>query len=74
MLDAQAAVKSIKKQHLVELRTMSMPPPAVKLALESVCVLLGESVTDWKSIRLEFIFPSKVLVPEISSILPPEIQ
>ena len=56
MLDAQAAVKSIKKQHLVELRTMSMPPPAVKLALESVCVLLGESVTDWKFIRLEFFF------------------
>ena len=55
-MDAQAAVKSIKKQHLVELRTMSMPPPAVKLALESVCVLLGESVTDWKSIRLEFFF------------------
>ena len=36
------------------LRTMSMPPPAVKLALESVCVLLGESVTDWKSIRSAF--------------------
>ena len=51
VIDAQAAVKSIKKQHLVELRSMAMPPPIVRMALESVCVLLGENVTDWKSIR-----------------------
>ena len=46
-----AAVKSIKKQHLVEVRSMANPPAAVKLALESICLLLGESTTDWKQIR-----------------------
>ncbi|XP_014672955.1 PREDICTED: dynein heavy chain, cytoplasmic-like, partial [Priapulus caudatus] len=45
------AVKSIKKQHLVEVRSMGNPPAMVKLALESVCLLLGENATDWKQIR-----------------------
>merc|ERR550519_215467 len=51
VIDAQNAVKNIKKQHLVEVRSMGNPPPMVKIAPESVCTLLGESVTDWKSIR-----------------------
>ena len=45
------AVKSIKKQHLVEIRSMGNPPNPVKLALESICLLLGENATDWKAIR-----------------------
>lgn len=45
------AVKSIKKQQLVEIRTMANPPAVVKLALESICLLLGENASDWKSIR-----------------------
>ena len=45
------AVKSIKKQHLVEVRSMGNPPPAVKLALESICLLLGEQAADWRTIR-----------------------
>ncbi|EDW50531.1 GM13947 [Drosophila sechellia] len=51
VIDAQAAVKSIRKQQLVEVRTMANPPSVVKLALESICLLLGENATDWKSIR-----------------------
>jgi len=51
VIDAQNAVKSIKKQHLVEVRSMANPPPLIKMALESVCTLLGEAVSDWKSIR-----------------------
>ena len=51
VIDAQQAVKSIRKQHLVEVRSMANPPPVVKLALESICLLLGEVATDWKSIR-----------------------
>ncbi|VDP02192.1 unnamed protein product [Soboliphyme baturini] len=51
VIDAQNAVKSIKKQHLVEIRSMVNPPPPVKLALESICLLLGENSTDWKTIR-----------------------
>jgi dynein heavy chain 1 len=50
--DAKQAVKGIKKQQLSELRSMSSPPDVVKLALESICILLGESPTiDWKQIR-----------------------
>ncbi|TRY63473.1 hypothetical protein TCAL_02090 [Tigriopus californicus] len=49
--DAQQAVKGIRKQQLVEVRSMSNPPMIVKLALESVCLLLGESAQDWKQIR-----------------------
>lgn len=45
------AVKSIKRQHLVEVRSMANPPVLVKLALESICLLLGENASDWKSIR-----------------------
>ena len=45
------AVKSIKKQHLVEVRSMNNPPAVVKLALESICLLLGEPATDWRTIR-----------------------
>jgi len=44
-------VKSIKKQHLVEVRSMGNPPTAVKIALESICLLLGENAQDWKAIR-----------------------
>ncbi len=51
LLVGYLAVKSIKKQHLVEVRSMANPPAAVKLALESICLLLGESTTDWKQIR-----------------------
>ncbi|KAK8783262.1 hypothetical protein V5799_015396, partial [Amblyomma americanum] len=51
VIEAQQAVKSIKKQHLVEVRSMGNPPFAVKLALESICLLLGESAADWKAIR-----------------------
>lgn len=46
-----AAVKSIKRQHLVEVRSMSNPPLPVKMALEAICLLLGEPAPDWKAIR-----------------------
>lgn len=45
------AVKSIRKQHLVEVRSMANPPAIVKVALESICLLLGENAFDWKAIR-----------------------
>ena len=45
------AVKSIKKAHLVEVRNLPNPPKTVKVALESIVILMGESSTDWKSIR-----------------------
>lgn len=30
---------------------MTNPPAAVKLALESICLMLGEETNDWKKIR-----------------------
>ncbi|XP_073783095.1 cytoplasmic dynein 1 heavy chain 1 isoform X2 [Danio rerio] len=51
VIEAQNAVSSIKKHHLVEVRAMANPPAAVKLALESICLLLGEETNDWKKIR-----------------------
>lgn len=50
-LSQSSAVQSIKKQNLVEVRSMTRPPDPVKLALESICLLLGEYSTDWKAIR-----------------------
>lgn len=51
VLDAQAAVSNIKKQHLSEVRSMTNPPAPVKLAMESVCMLLGHHVDGWKSVQ-----------------------
>lgn len=30
---------------------MSNPPAIVKVALEAICLLIGESAPDWKAIR-----------------------
>ncbi|KAI0063221.1 dynein heavy chain protein 1 [Artomyces pyxidatus] len=51
VLDAQAAVSSIKKQHLQEVRTMANPPEAVKLAMESVCTVLGHKIDSWRTVQ-----------------------
>ena len=51
VLDAQAAVSNIKKQHLQEVRTMANPPEAVKLAMESVCTILGHRIDSWRTVQ-----------------------
>ncbi|KZF19340.1 dynein heavy chain [Xylona heveae TC161] len=51
VLEAQKSVSNIKKQHLTEVRSMANPPAGVKLALESVCTLLGHKVDSWKTIQ-----------------------
>lgn len=51
VLEAQQSVSNIKKQQLTEVRSMGNPPEAVKLAMESVCTLLGHSVEGWKSVQ-----------------------
>jgi len=48
--EAQRSVSNIKRQHLTEVRSMQNPPASVKLALESVCTLLGHKAIDWKAI------------------------
>uniref|UniRef100_A0A1I8II96 Dynein heavy chain, cytoplasmic n=1 Tax=Macrostomum lignano TaxID=282301 RepID=A0A1I8II96_9PLAT len=49
--EAKQAVNAVTRQQLVEVRSLPNPPPLVKLALESVCTMLGEPTQDWKSIR-----------------------
>ncbi|KAM9910471.1 hypothetical protein OXX69_004465 [Metschnikowia pulcherrima] len=51
VIEAQRGVQDIKKQHLTELRSMSNPPASIKLAMESVCVLLGYQVSSWRDVQ-----------------------
>ncbi|KAH6598857.1 hypothetical protein BASA50_003364 [Batrachochytrium salamandrivorans] len=51
VIEAQQSVSSIKKQHLTEIRSMGNPPSAVKMAMESVCILLGNKVDSWKTVQ-----------------------
>lgn len=30
---------------------MANPPPILKMTLESICLLLGEQISDWRLIR-----------------------
>ncbi|TFK76697.1 dynein heavy chain protein 1 [Pluteus cervinus] len=51
VLEAQSAVSNIKRQHLQEVRTMANPPEAVKLAMESVCTVLGHKIDSWRTVQ-----------------------
>jgi dynein heavy chain 1 len=49
--EAQKSVSNIKRQHLTEVRSMGNPPQGVKLALDSVCTLLGHKIDSWKMVQ-----------------------
>ncbi|KAH8593491.1 cytoplasmic dynein-like protein 1 heavy chain 1 [Bisporella sp. PMI_857] len=51
VLEAQKSVSNIKRQHLTEVRSMGNPPQGVRLALESVCTLLGHKIDSWKTVQ-----------------------
>lgn len=51
VLEAQAAVSNIRRQHLQEVRAMANPPEAVKMAMESVCTLLGHKIDSWRTVQ-----------------------
>ncbi|KAF8665172.1 hypothetical protein AX16_000636 [Volvariella volvacea WC 439] len=51
VVEAQSAVSNIKRQHLQEVRAMANPPEAVKLAMESVCTLLGHKIDSWRTVQ-----------------------
>ncbi|KAL6300243.1 dynein heavy chain, N-terminal region 2-domain-containing protein, partial [Sparassis latifolia] len=51
VIEAQSAVSNIKRQHLQEVRTMANPPEAVKLAMESVCTILGHKIDSWRAVQ-----------------------
>ncbi|KAI0242051.1 dynein heavy chain [Massospora cicadina] len=49
--EAQKSVRNIKKNHLTEVRSMANPPLPVKIAMESVCTLLGHRIESWKTVQ-----------------------
>jgi dynein heavy chain 1 len=48
---AQQSVRSIKKRDLDEIRNLARPPNNVRLTLEIVAVMMGESKLEWGEIR-----------------------
>ena len=49
--EAQQSVRSINRKHLTELKSMANPPAVIKLTMESVCIMLGHQVEQWKSVQ-----------------------
>jgi hypothetical protein len=52
LLEAEAAVRGLSKSELDEVTRFPNPPAAVKLALEPVLLMLGESIKEWKNMRV----------------------
>jgi dynein heavy chain 1 len=48
---AQTSVRGIKKRDLDEVRNLSRPPNNVKLTLECVSLMLGETSVEWTDVR-----------------------
>lgn len=51
LLDAQASVNSIRKSQLDEIRALARPPAAVRMTVEAVAVMLGETSLEWSDLR-----------------------
>ncbi|KZP00669.1 dynein heavy chain protein 1 [Calocera viscosa TUFC12733] len=49
--DAKESVTQIRRTQLTEVRSMTNPPETVKLAMESVCTLLGHKIDSWKAVQ-----------------------
>jgi dynein heavy chain 1, cytosolic len=49
--NAQASVRGIKKRDLDEVRNLARPPNNVKLTLECVAIMLGETKVEWTDVR-----------------------
>ncbi|CAG8487876.1 5917_t:CDS:10 [Dentiscutata erythropus] len=49
--DAKKSVRGITRQHLTEVRSMNNPPEAVKMAMTSVCLLLGRRADSWSQLQ-----------------------
>ncbi|CCI40158.1 unnamed protein product [Albugo candida] len=51
LLDAQQSVNSIRKSQLDEIRALARPPAAIRMTLEAVALMLGETSLDWADLR-----------------------
>jgi len=52
LIKAQEAVEKIDRNQLVMLRTMPSPPAVVSMVFEAVCILFGQTKTDWATAKL----------------------
>lgn len=50
LLEAEQALKALDKSEISQLKTFTNPPEAVRLVMEAVCVLLGET-PDWPTAK-----------------------
>ena len=51
LIQAQDSVSSIKKSQLDEIRALARPPAVIRLTVEAVGVMLGESSLEWTDLR-----------------------
>ncbi|RYH06718.1 hypothetical protein EON65_42550, partial [archaeon] len=51
LMSAKQSVQNIRKSQLDEVRALAHPPTAVRLTMEMVSIMIGESNTDWSEIR-----------------------
>lgn len=51
VLDTQAAVGSIKRRHLQEVRAVAIPLEAMELAIGSVRTILGHKIDSWQTVQ-----------------------
>jgi dynein heavy chain 1 len=51
LIAAQQSVRSIQKRNLDEMRALARPPDNVRMTLEAVAIMLGETKLDWADIR-----------------------
>ena len=51
LLDAQSAVRGIKRSQLDEIRNLLKPPEAIRMTMEAVLLLLGHEETAWPAVR-----------------------
>jgi dynein heavy chain 1, cytosolic len=49
--EAQASVRGIKKRDLDEVRNLARPPNNVKLTLECIALMMGETKIEWADVR-----------------------
>jgi dynein heavy chain 1 len=50
LLSAKQSVQNIRKAQLDEVRGLARPPPAVRLTMEMVCIMIGEKNLDWTEV------------------------
>eukprot|EP01039_Chlorochromonas_danica_P002781 gene2781-3035_t len=51
LISAKQSVSNIRKNQLDEVRALAHPPNAVRLTMEMVAVMIGETNTEWNEIR-----------------------